>query len=347
MGGTTRQSEATGRLGLSVRQVSVWRAATGRAAPVWRRRGAAGGRTNANRPSGSPGGAGSRARAVSGLRSDVRMREARGRARPRLSAETLHGWMIADGLRRPKRARRCASIRADRGASAWATWGRSTTRRTTGSRAAGPRCTLIVYADGATSRLLAVGFHPAETTEAYMNTTRALRGLRATGGALPGSPRRVPDQRSGPEGEPKQFARAADLGRRVVPRGKPAGQGPHGTGKPKLQDRLMKEMRLRGICGRGGQGLPAGIRGGLQPAHRRGAAHPRRRTARCCTTSGSWTDPLRAARTQDDLEPIDQLRRAHLPGHGTQQGLPPAPRRKHRVPLSDRALAVLDEARQE
>ena len=37
----------------------------------------------------------------------------------------------------------------------------------------GPVCTLIVYIDDATSRLLALGFFAAETTEAYMETTRA------------------------------------------------------------------------------------------------------------------------------------------------------------------------------
>ena len=37
----------------------------------------------------------------------------------------------------------------------------------------GPLCTLIVYVDDATTRLMASGFFPAETTEAYMETTRA------------------------------------------------------------------------------------------------------------------------------------------------------------------------------
>ena len=40
-------------------------------------------------------------------------------------------------------------------------------------RGAGPSCTLIVYVDDATSGLLAAGFFAAETTEAYMSTTRA------------------------------------------------------------------------------------------------------------------------------------------------------------------------------
>ena len=64
-------------------------------------------------------------------------------------------------------------IRGGRVGSAWGTWCRSTVRRTTGSRGAGGACTLIVYVDDATTRLLATAFFAEETTEAYMRTTRA------------------------------------------------------------------------------------------------------------------------------------------------------------------------------
>ena len=36
----------------------------------------------------------------------------------------------------------------------------------------GPRCTLIVFIDDATSRLMALRFVPAETTRAYLETLR-------------------------------------------------------------------------------------------------------------------------------------------------------------------------------
>jgi hypothetical protein len=36
----------------------------------------------------------------------------------------------------------------------------------------GPRCTLIVFIDDATSALMALRFAPAETTRAYMETLR-------------------------------------------------------------------------------------------------------------------------------------------------------------------------------
>ena len=92
----------------------------------------------------------------------------------RLSAETLRKWMIADGLWRAKaprevrahlksRARRdCVGdlVQIDGSPHAW-------------FEDRGPGCVLIVYVDDATTRLLATGFFAEETTEAYMQTTRA------------------------------------------------------------------------------------------------------------------------------------------------------------------------------
>ena len=91
----------------------------------------------------------------------------------RLSAETLRGWMIEDGLWRakarreirehPSRPRReCLGdlVQIDGSPHDW-------------FEGRGPSCTLIVYVDDATSRLLAAGFFSVETTAAYMRTTRA------------------------------------------------------------------------------------------------------------------------------------------------------------------------------
>ena len=91
----------------------------------------------------------------------------------RLSVETLRGWMIADGLWRAK-ARRAVRVHQSRprrecvgdlvqidgSPHAW-------------FEGRGPACTLIVFVDDATTRLLASRFSPEETTEAYMETTRA------------------------------------------------------------------------------------------------------------------------------------------------------------------------------
>ena len=169
-----RQSEAAGRLGVSVRQVR-------RLARRYRERGSAGlasGRRG-RRPN----------NAFDEAFPEVVMELVRERYRDfgpsfaceklleehghRLSAETMRGWMIADGLWQPKsrrevrehpsRPRReCVGdlVQIDGSPHDWFE-GRA------------PSCTLIVYVDDATSRLLATGFFPSETTEAYMRTTRA------------------------------------------------------------------------------------------------------------------------------------------------------------------------------
>ena len=91
----------------------------------------------------------------------------------RLSVETLRKWMVAEGVWRAK-ARRAVRVHQSR-----------PRRECVGDlvqidgsphdwfEGRGPVCTLIVYIDDATSRLLALGFFAAETTEAYMETTRA------------------------------------------------------------------------------------------------------------------------------------------------------------------------------
>ena len=247
-----RQSEAAGRLGVSVRQVK-------RLARRYRERGAAGlvsGRRG-RRPNNAIDGA--VRRAVLGL---VRERypdfgptfareklvERHGH---RLSVETLRQWMIEDGLweakaRRelrahPSRPRRdCLGdlVQIDGSPHDW-------------FEGRGPRCTLIAYVDDATSRLLAAGFFPAETTEAYMTTTRAHL-------AAHGRPVAYYSDRYGVfrvnrrdrEGELTQFARALrTLDVESIHAGSPQAKGRVERANRTLQDRLVKEMRLLGIGG--------------------------------------------------------------------------------------------------
>ena len=169
----------------------------------------------------------------------------------KLSAETLRGWMIADGLWRPKarrgvqahpsRPRReCLGdlVQIDGSPHDW-------------FEERGPRCTLIVYVDDATSRLLAMGFWSAETTEAYMETTRA--HLAACGRPVAyysdcHSVFRV--NRRGREEELTQFGRAlGTLDIAPIHAGSPQAKGRVERANLTLQDRLVKEMRLRGIGG--------------------------------------------------------------------------------------------------
>ena len=95
------------------------------------------------------------------------------------------------------------------------------------------------------------------------------------------------------EGEPTQFARALrTLDVESIHAGSPQAKGRVERANRTLQDRLVKEMRLRGICGMeaGNAYLPAFMADynattGVSAWHR---ATRRTRTGRCCTTDGSW-----------------------------------------------------------
>ena len=88
----------------------------------------------------------------------------------KISVETLRQWMIADDLWKP-RARRQARIHQRRPHRPC----RGGLVQIDGSphdrfEGRGPRCTLIVFIDDATSELLAQRFAPAETTRPYLET---------------------------------------------------------------------------------------------------------------------------------------------------------------------------------
>ena len=169
----------------------------------------------------------------------------------KLSAETLRGWMIEDGLWRPKARREARAhpsrprrdclgdlVQIDGSPHDW-------------FEDRGPRCALIVYVDDATSRLLAMGFWPAETTEAYMETTRAHLAAHGRPVAY------YSDRHSifrvslrGREGGLTQFGRAlGTLDIAPIHAGSPQAKGRVERANRTLQDRLVKEMRLRGIRG--------------------------------------------------------------------------------------------------
>ena len=169
----------------------------------------------------------------------------------RLSAETLRQWMIAEGLWRskarravrvhPSRPRRdCVGdlVQIDGSPHDWFE-GRA------------PACTLIVYVDDATTRLLAMRFSVEETTEAYMETTRA--HLAAHGRPVAYYSDRYGVFRvnkKGQEDELTQFSRALKtLDIAAIHAHSPQAKGRVERANLTLQDRLVKEMRLRGIGG--------------------------------------------------------------------------------------------------
>jgi hypothetical protein len=54
----------------------------------------------------------------------------------------------------------------------WVSWCRSTAPNIGGSRSRGPQCTLLVYIDDATSRLMHLKFVETESTFDYFQATR-------------------------------------------------------------------------------------------------------------------------------------------------------------------------------
>jgi len=169
-----------------------------------------------------------------------------------LSVETLRGWMIAAALWVPRaqRARRCHPPRPRRPC-------RGELVQIDGSDHAwfedrGPRCTLLVYVDDATSELMELSFAAVESTFDYFRATR--RYLERHGKPMAFYSDRLSvfhvHARDKAQGGPgvSQFGRAlrdlnVDSLCATSPEAKGRVERAHGT----LQDRLVKELRLRGL----------------------------------------------------------------------------------------------------
>lgn len=170
----------------------------------------------------------------------------------KVSAETVRGIQIALGLWRPKKRRQARVfqlrerrprfgelIQIDGSPHAW-------------FEDRGPRCTLIVFIDDATGRLTALHFAPAETTRAYLEALRD--HVLAHGRPLAFYSDRhgifrvnAKDAASG-DGK-TEFGRVADrLGIEPIHALTPQAKGRVERANQTLQDRLVKEMRLRGIA---------------------------------------------------------------------------------------------------
>ncbi len=168
-----------------------------------------------------------------------------------LSVEMVRHLMIQHGLWHPKRARRPAThplrerrarfgelVQIDGSPYAWFE-----------DRA--PRCVLLVFIDDATGRLVELSFADAETTFSYFEATEQY--LRQYGKPLAfysdklsvfrvNLPQAVEGQGT------TQFTRAMhQLGIEVLNANTPQAKGRVERANQTLQDRLVKEMRLRGI----------------------------------------------------------------------------------------------------
>ena len=152
----------------------------------------------------------------------------------RLSVETLRQWMIAEGLwmpkkrkaarihqRRPRRPCPGELVQIDGSPHDW-------------FEGRGPCCTLIVFIDDATSKLMVLHFVPAETTWAYLQTLRVYLAKYGRPVALYSDKHSIfrvnyPER----EGELTQFTRALKtLDIEPIHANTSPGQGPGRTSQP-------------------------------------------------------------------------------------------------------------------
>lgn len=169
----------------------------------------------------------------------------------RCSRETLRQWMIEAQLwaprrrgrrrvhpPRPRRPRRGELVQIDGSPHAW-------------FEDRGPYCTLIVFIDDATGELLLLRFFPTETTEAYMTSLGLYLAEHGRPVALYSDRHSIfRDNNSEDGSDLTQFGRALEtLQIEPIHATTPQAKGRVERANQTLQDRLVKELRLRGIDG--------------------------------------------------------------------------------------------------
>ena len=171
----------------------------------------------------------------------------------KISRESVRKLMVEEGIWKPKRAKQEAThqmrerracrgelVQIDGSDHAW-------------FEGRGPKCTLLVYIDDATGQLLELCFVPDETTFAYFEASR--RYFERCGKPVAfysdrhGIFRVNQEAKSGLSSGLTQFGRAmAELGVQIICANSPQAKGRVERVNQTLQDRLVKELRLRGIC---------------------------------------------------------------------------------------------------
>ena len=164
-----------------------------------------------------------------------------------VSRETLRKWMVEAELwvprkqrrrvQQPRRRRPCRGelVQIDGSEHAW-------------FEERGPRCTLLVFIDDATSELMELRFAESESTFAYFEALHAYLGRYGKPVALYSDKASVfRPTRQQPKGV-SQFGRAlSELNIDILCANTPAAKGRVERANLTLQDRLVKEMRLRGL----------------------------------------------------------------------------------------------------
>jgi len=169
----------------------------------------------------------------------------------KVSRETLRKWMVKDGLwlsrkqrrsfHQPRLRRECLGelVQIDGSEHRW-------------FEQRGEPCTLLVFIDDATSKLMQLRFVPSESTDSYFE---ALDGYLKTHGCPVAfySDKHTVFRVNKPDAEGgsgmTQFGRAlAELNIEILCANSSQAKGRVERANRTLQDRLVKELRLAGIC---------------------------------------------------------------------------------------------------
>ena len=166
-----------------------------------------------------------------------------------VSKETLRGWMIEAGLwqaakgrrvclhpPRPRRPRCGELVQIDGSPHDW-------------FEGRGPRCTLIAFIDDATSRVMQARFVPVESTQAYLSILQDYVTSHGRPTALYSDRHGIFTKHDPEDGAPTQFQRALEaLEIAGIQALTPQAKGRVERLFQTLQDRLVKALRLAGVC---------------------------------------------------------------------------------------------------
>lgn len=166
----------------------------------------------------------------------------------KVSRESLRQWMIAEDLWNPKRGKIKVHQTRDRRACY------GDLIQVDGSphdwfEGRGPKCSLLVWIDDATSTLMGLRFEPSETTFGYLDMLRDYIDHHGIPVSIYSDKHSIFRQNHNDgEGEETQFTKALrQLEIEPIHANTPQAKGRVERVNQTLQDRLVKELRLKGI----------------------------------------------------------------------------------------------------
>jgi transposase len=165
-----------------------------------------------------------------------------------LSKETLRRLMIEAGLWKLRSARRAALHQPRERRACLGELVQIDGSRHRWFEQRGAECTLLVYVDDATGRILQLHFAETESTSSYFDATHSYVKQHGRPQAFYADRAAVFRSASGIRRAPTQFQRALDeLGIKLICANSPQAKGRVERVNRTLQDRLVKALRLAGI----------------------------------------------------------------------------------------------------